>query len=70
MPSINDALIAAAKSGVKVSVTVASLCSFGRPTPSEADKLSVLFTQFDQAGIDTRLFTKGIKVGGKEGYRH
>ncbi|MGZ3693612.1 MAG: phospholipase D-like domain-containing protein [Bdellovibrionota bacterium] len=69
-PTINEALIAAAKSGVDVQVTVASECSFGKPSPSEIKKTTATFKAFDAAGITSTMFTKNIKVNGKQGYLH
>lgn len=69
-PEINQALIAAAGRRVKVDITVASFCSFGRPSPSKNQKYTEIFSAFDQAGISTRLFTKNIAVGGRPGYLH
>jgi phosphatidylserine/phosphatidylglycerophosphate/cardiolipin synthase-like enzyme len=69
-PTLNAALIDAAKNGVEVQVTVASACSFGKPKPNEMKRLTAIFKAFDQAGIKTRMFTKNILVNGKPGYLH
>ena len=67
---LNDALIEVAKRGVKVYVMVASVCSFGKPKPTDIAQWTNTFTAFDQAGIQSRAFTKSIKVGGIFGYLH
>jgi cardiolipin synthase len=69
-PQINAALIAAARNGVRVSITVASVCSFGSPSPKEAQLIRSTYSTFDQAGISTRMFTASNLVNGKPGYMH
>jgi phosphatidylserine/phosphatidylglycerophosphate/cardiolipin synthase-like enzyme len=69
-PTINTTLVEAAKHGIHVEVTLASACSFGRPRDTEAKKLANIFSQFDDAGISTRMFTKNIKINGEKGYLH
>ncbi len=69
-PTMNAAILAAASRGVHVEVTVASACSFGKPRPTEAKQLTDIFTEFDNAGISTTMFTKKIKVNGIAGYLH
>jgi phosphatidylserine/phosphatidylglycerophosphate/cardiolipin synthase-like enzyme len=69
-PTINATLVEAAKHGIRVEITLASACSFGRPRDTEARKLTNIFTQFDEAGISTRMFTKNIKINGENGYLH
>lgn len=69
-PTLNRALTEAAQRGVKVSVMVASACSFGKPKPTEANELTSIFQGFDSAGIATKLFTRKILVGGYKGYLH
>lgn len=69
-PTINAALIEMAKSGVKVDVTVASACSFGKPSPSDRKKVTEIFSAFDKAGIVSKMFNKNILVNGKPGYLH
>ena len=69
-PTMNAALIAAAKRGVKVQVVVASTCSFGRPKGTEVRRLTTIFKEFDEAGIETKMFTKNILVNGRPGYLH
>jgi len=65
---IDEALEARAAAGVKVQVMVSSLCSFGRPKSSKpAEKL---FGGFERAGIEPRLFTSAMQVGGRPGYLH
>ena len=69
-PTMNQAIEDAAKRGVTVSVMVSSACSFATPKPSEAKKWKATYSSFDNAGIQTRIFTKNIKVGGIKGYLH
>lgn len=69
-PSLNEALIKAAQRGVKVSITVASFCSFGRPKASEVSRMHIIYGAFDGAGIDTRIFTRQILIDGVPGYLH
>ncbi len=69
-PQINQALLAKAKQGVKVFVNIASFCSFTPPTPDQITRLTAQFTTFDQAGIQTRLFTDKQIIGSKPGYLH
>jgi cardiolipin synthase A/B len=69
-PRINSALVAAARKGVKVSITVSSACSFGSPTPHKASEITQIYSEFDQAGVSSQFFTKHILVGGTTGYLH
>jgi cardiolipin synthase len=69
-PTMNDAIIAAAHRGVKVSVMVSSNCSFGRPTASTVTKFTNIYSAFDQAGIKTQIFVGRMHVGGLKGYLH
>jgi len=68
--TLNNALEEAAKRGVKVQVIVASICSFGKPSSSEVKKVNSLSTEFNDAGVDARVFTGAIKVNGVAGYLH
>jgi cardiolipin synthase len=71
---INAALIAAAKSGVKVFVNVNSICTFSKPDPVRDQKAIELwkstFKAFDSAGIQSRMFTKQVRIRGYAGYLH
>lgn len=69
-PDLNAAIIAAARRGVKVSVVVASACSFGTPTAGDAQKWTDTYTAFDDANIKTRIFTRAMQVKGVSGYLH
>jgi phosphatidylserine/phosphatidylglycerophosphate/cardiolipin synthase-like enzyme len=73
-PTMNAAIIGAAKRGVKVSVMVASVTSFGALDPTEdAAKIShwrERFKAFDQAGISSRVFDDAMRVNGRPGYLH
>lgn len=71
---LNEALIAAAKSGVKVFVMVNSICTFNKPDPVR-DQVAIdlwknTFKSFDAAGIQSRNFTKQISIKGYQGYLH
>lgn len=67
---LNAALIAAAKRGVQVKVTVASACAFAPPDDKSKKEITDIYSEFDAAGISSRMFTKSIPVGGKPGYLH
>lgn len=69
-PTINRALIEAAEKGVEVRVNVASACSFAKPTASEAKAFGAIYSAFDEAGIESRMFNKNITVNGRRGYLH
>ena len=73
-PELNGALIEAAQKGVKVFAMVASLCSFGRlKEPDDHTKIAKwtsIFTDFDKAGIHSRIFTEKMTLNGMPGYLH
>ena len=69
-PDINAALIDRAKKGVKVSITTASVCAFGKPNPSETLKTTTSYQTFDAAGISSAMFNASNKVNGHNGYMH
>jgi len=69
-PDINAALIDRAKKGVKVSITTASVCAFGKPVPSEALKTTNSYQTFEAAGISAAMFNASNKVNGRNGYMH
>lgn len=69
-PKINAALLKAAQRGVNVSITVASVCSFGKPSASKQRQITQIYGDFDNAGISSRFFTRSVRVGGKSGYLH
>lgn len=69
-PDMNAALEAAAKRGVNVSVTVASVCAFGKPSASDASDFSQTYTAFDSAGISSAMFNSSNLINGKKGYLH
>jgi len=69
-PTMNAALVQAAESGVDVSIMVSSECAFGKPSKSVVADATKTFQEFDQAGIQSTLFTGEIKIGGKSGYLH
>ncbi len=66
--AIDAALKARAAAGVKVQVMVSSLCSFGKPKSTRSSE--ELFSAFERAGIEPRLFTAAMRVGGRPGYLH
>lgn len=69
-PNLNNALLQAARNGVDVKVIVSSACSFGEPRPYEKRQLTRIFTEFDNAGIETRMFNRNIRIDGEHGYLH
>lgn len=69
-PTLNSALITAAKRGINVQIVLASVCSFGRPKENEAKRLTALFKSFDKAGIRIKMFNKNISINGLPGYLH
>jgi phosphatidylserine/phosphatidylglycerophosphate/cardiolipin synthase-like enzyme len=69
-PTLNAALVAAARAGRQVSVMVASECAFGKPTASERAKTSSIYSEFDAAGITSRMFSSSLRIDGKPGYLH
>jgi phosphatidylserine/phosphatidylglycerophosphate/cardiolipin synthase-like enzyme len=70
VPEMNQALMDAAKRGVSVQIMVASACSFGRPTPGAVNTWNQIYTAFETAGVQTRVFTRNIQVNGVAGYLH
>jgi len=69
-PNINSALREVAKRGVKVSINIASPCAFGRPSAGEAQSFATIFKAFDEAGVESRMFTRRETIQGKPGYLH
>ncbi len=69
-PTMNAALVRAAKRGVKVFIMVSSACSFGRPDQSAMDTWTRIYSEFDAAGIHTKTFNASIGVAGHAGYLH
>ena len=69
-PILNQALIAAARRGVVVSVVLSSLCSFGKPKERQKQEAARTFGEFDTAKIKIQMFTSQMKVGGRAGYLH
>jgi phosphatidylserine/phosphatidylglycerophosphate/cardiolipin synthase-like enzyme len=69
-PDMNDAIVRAAKRGVKVQVTVASFCAFGKPSQSEVNEVNQVYGAFDAAGVDSITFTSKSLVNGHAGYVH
>ena len=69
-PSLNSAIVEAASRGVRVQVTLASLCSFGPPSPGERRRATEIFSEFDQAGVSIRMVPSRFRIGGKPGYMH
>lgn len=67
---INQALETAAHNGINVTVVVASACAFGRPKPSEVGQITSTFTDFDNAGIKSKMFTARDLINGRKGYMH
>jgi len=69
-PTLNESLMRAAERGIRVNLTLASACSFGRVTPEAAVKLTENLLPLEQAGIDIRMFTSSNLIGGRPGYMH
>jgi phosphatidylserine/phosphatidylglycerophosphate/cardiolipin synthase-like enzyme len=67
---MNDALIRAARRGVKVRVQVSSFCAFGKPSDKERPKIEKTYQMFDAAGIESRAFSSATTVRGRAGYLH
>jgi phosphatidylserine/phosphatidylglycerophosphate/cardiolipin synthase-like enzyme len=67
---INQAIMSAAQRGVHVEIMVASACSYGRPNSSETSEFQRTFSAFDQAGVNSRMFTVNNRVNGMPGYLH
>ncbi|MGZ3650083.1 MAG: phospholipase D-like domain-containing protein [Bdellovibrionota bacterium] len=68
--NLNAAIQAAAKSGAKVEVMVASLCSFGRPAETAKAQEQDLYNSFKNSGAQLKYFPAGISVQGNKGYLH
>ena len=60
----------AARRGVRVKVVMASFCSFASPSESEAAAVRSIYSAFDAAGVQSRMFNKSILVAGLPGYMH
>ena len=69
-PDLIEAIVATAKRGVRVEITISSVCSFGPPTSREREVLQPIFESFENAGVDLRFFTEEILVNGRHGYLH
>ncbi len=69
-PTMNAAIVRAAKRGVDVTVLTASVCSYGSVTPTDQKRVPQIYGAFDAAGVKSRMFTKNNRVGGKPGYLH
>lgn len=67
---LNDAILAAARRGVKVYISVSSACAFGKPNEKSAKTVNAVYTRFDAVGIQTRMFTNKILINGHPGYLH
>ncbi len=66
---LNRALTDAATRGVQVRATLASVCSFGRPTERETVAARTLFSSLE-IGISLRMFPAKFKINAKPGYMH
>jgi phosphatidylserine/phosphatidylglycerophosphate/cardiolipin synthase-like enzyme len=69
-PTLNAAILRAAARGVKVKLMVASVCSFGPPSPKKIEDTKRIYGAFDAAGVYTRMFTSKIQIRGINGYLH
>ena len=66
----NSAIVEAAKRGVKINITLASACSFGKPDFSTANKLSETFKKFDVNNISLKMMPSRFLVNNHNGYMH
>ncbi len=69
-PELNQALVDKAREGVEVKVMISDFCNFGRPTASKKRKSIEIYSQFDMAGIQTRVFMPIMKINDRPGYLH
>lgn len=69
-PTINSALAEAARAGVRVTVMTESACAFGTPKPSAVTAWTRVYSDFDSAGIKSRIFNSSIRIDGIPGYLH
>ncbi|MGZ6311266.1 MAG: phospholipase D-like domain-containing protein, partial [Bdellovibrionota bacterium] len=67
---LNRAILRAAIRGVKVEVTVASVCSFGPPSDRDAEIFEQTYSGFEAVGISVRAFNSDNQVAGMPGYMH
>lgn len=67
---LNDAILAAARRGVKVYISVSSACAFGKPSDKSASVVTAVYSRFDAAGVQSRMFTNKILINGHPGYLH
>jgi phosphatidylserine/phosphatidylglycerophosphate/cardiolipin synthase-like enzyme len=67
---LNAAIIERAHAGVKINITVASPCSFGRPTAHEKLTVAAFMKAFQAAGVSVRMMPSQFKIDGKPGYLH
>jgi cardiolipin synthase len=73
-PTMNAALATAARRGVKVTVMVASVSAFGKLSPTkdagQINEWTQIFTQFDQAGVQSKIFNGSMLIKNTAGYLH
>jgi cardiolipin synthase len=73
-PTMNAALATAARRGVKVTVMVASVSAFGKLDPTkdawQINQWTQIFTQFDQAGVQSKIFNGSMLIKKTAGYLH
>lgn len=70
-PEINMAIQSAAQRGVKVEVTMASMCAFSRyPKPLTKANLESTYNPLLQAGVNMRFFTEENLINGRKAYMH
>lgn len=71
---LNNALMAAAKRGVKVFVMVASVSAFGKMNPTadltKIQRWTTSFQAFDAAGVRSKIFDDHMTINGQPGYLH
>lgn len=69
-PAINAALVQKAKDNVKVYVQVSDFCNYGDVKVTKKDKILSIYSGFDEAGIETRVYHSAMKINDKPGYLH
>ena len=69
-PTINAALMDAARAGLNVQVMTASVCAFGTPKPSVLAQWNQSYASFSSSGVKTRIFNAQMRVDGVPGYLH
>lgn len=69
-PTLNAALVSAAKKGVRIEAMVSDVCNFKKPSAGKHAQITRTYSEFDKAGIQSKMFNKDQQVNGKPGYLH